>query len=338
MNQAIKERIEKIKRGEMPEGYKRTRAGISPFDWDVKPSKNLFSNYNDKNHNGDLTVLSASQEHGIIPRDKIDIDIKYNSENLKTYKKVQPGDFVISLRSFQGGIEYSEHLGLVSPAYTVLKSKPGVFNRFYRYYFKTIDFISRLNSTIYGIRDGKQIGYEDFSTLLLHNPPFREQEKIAEILSTWDKAILLMENLIEQKKKQKKWLIQNLLDPDSGVRLSGFEGEWKEKNIGDLFEFLSSVPASRDQLGNKGFCYLHYGDIHKSKKPYINVEDEYKNIPKLNIDKVPDNAILQNGDVVFVDASEDYEGASKYIVVENKFNRPFIAGLHTIGIEAKMMN
>ncbi|NLC27041.1 MAG: hypothetical protein GX777_10600 [Fastidiosipila sp.] len=81
MNQAIKERIEKIKRGEMPEGYKRTRAGISPFDWDVKPSKNLFSNYNDKNHDGDLTVLSASQEHGIIPRDKIDIDIKYNSEN-----------------------------------------------------------------------------------------------------------------------------------------------------------------------------------------------------------------------------------------------------------------
>jgi len=235
MNQAIKERIEKIKRGEVPEGYKRTRAGISPIDWDVKPSTNFFSIYNDKNHNGDLTVLSASQEHGIIPRDEIDIDIKYNPENLKTYKKVQPGDFVISLRSFQGGIEYSEHLGLVSPAYTVLKSKPGVFDGFYRYYFKTIDFISRLNSTIYGIRDGKQIGYEDFSTLLIHNPPLHEQEKIAEILSTWDKAILLMENLIEEKKKQKKWLMQNLLNPDSGVRLPGFEeSEWKYGVIKDL--------------------------------------------------------------------------------------------------------
>lgn len=262
MNQAIKERIEKIKRGEMPEGYKRTRAGISPFDWDVKPSKNLFSNYNDKNHDGDLTVLSASQEHGIIPRDKIDIDIKYNSENLKTYKKVQPGDFVISLRSFQGGIEYSEHLGLVSPAYTVLKSKPGVFNRFYRYYFKTIDFISRLNSTIYGIRDGKQIGYEDFSTLLLHNPPFREQEKIAEILSTWDKAIFLMENLIEQKKKQQKWLMQNLLDPDSGVRLPGFEGEWVKKSLKSLCtEIIDGDWIESKDQSDSGIRLIQTGNI-----------------------------------------------------------------------------
>lgn len=206
MNEVIKKRIDKIKSGEVPKGYERTRAGIAPTCWNVKPSKNLFSNHIDKNHNGDLTVLSASQERGIIPRGQMNIDIKYNSENLKTYKKVQPGDFVISLRSFQGGIEYSEYLGLVSPAYTVLKSRPEVFSRFYRYYFKTVDFISRLNSTIYGIRDGKQIGYEDFSTLLLHNPPISEQDKIAEILSTWDKAVELKEKLIEEKKRQKKWL------------------------------------------------------------------------------------------------------------------------------------
>lgn len=222
----IKQRIEQIKAGRTPEGYRRTKAGIMPDDWELKEASEYFYNYSNKTHNGQGEVLSVTQDKGVIPRNQIEIDIKYNQDSLDTYKYVESGDFIISLRSFQGGIEYSEYNGLVSPAYTVLKNKVELNKGFYKHYFKTQDFIKRLNKATYGIRDGKQIGYDDFASLELHFPSLPEQNRINEILSTWDKVIELKERLINEKKRQKKWLIQKLLNPKSGVRLPGFKDDW----------------------------------------------------------------------------------------------------------------
>ena len=192
MREDIKKRIEAVRGGEMPEGYQRTRAGMMPLDWQSNlAAKDIFRNHTNKKHNGELEVLSATQDRGIIPRSEVDIDIKYAEENIGSYKKVEAGDFVISLRSFQGGIEYSEYEGLVSPAYTVLKATKPISDNYYRAYFKTPDFISRLNGAVYGIRDGKQIGFEDFGELAVHYPPLAEQQKIAEILATCDRVIEL---------------------------------------------------------------------------------------------------------------------------------------------------
>ncbi len=237
MKTEIKERIELVQQGKVPNKYRYTRAGIMPEDWikrEPYKAANLFRNYINKKHGGAFEVLSVTQEQGIIPRTQIDIDIKYDEDNVPGYKKVDHGDFVISLRSFQGGIEYSGYEGLVSPAYTVLKPVLPIVNEYYRAYFKSEDFISRLNAAVYGIRDGKQIGYEDFGELVLHYPPISEQEKIAEIFIQCDKVIELKKHLIEEKKRQKKWLMQNLLNPDSGVRLLGFEGEWDYRILQDI--------------------------------------------------------------------------------------------------------
>lgn len=343
MNQVIKERIEKIKHGEVPEGYKSTKSGTIPFSWDSIKLRKLATPIKEKVQNRKLEVLSITAGVGFVNQaDKFGKEIA--GAQYQNYTVLRKGDFSYNKgnsKTYPQGCIYmleDRDEAAVPSVFNSFRFKPG----FHTYYYKHLFINSFLNRQLFryinaGVRnDGLLNLYDDdFYDCELPVPSLPEQEKIAEILSTWDKAIFLMENLIEQKKKQQKWLMQNLLDPDSGIRLPGFKGEWKEKNIGELFKFLSSVPASRDQLGNKGFCYLHYGDIHKSKMTYINVEDEYESIPKLSIDKVPDNAILQDGDVVFVDASEDYEGASKYIVVENKFNRPFIAGLHTIGIRSK---
>ena len=183
MTEIIKARIEAIKKGELPEGYKKTKAGIMPEDWggNVR-AKQLSKSYTDKKHNGDLEILASTQERGIVPRSQIGIDIQCSDEGVKGYKKVAKGDFVISLRSFQGGIEYSEYDGIVSPAYTVLKPSKDISTGFYKSYFKTDSFIDRLNGAVYGIRDGKQIGYEDFGDMYVHYPPLAEQERIAEIL------------------------------------------------------------------------------------------------------------------------------------------------------------
>lgn len=236
MTPQIKERIEQIRRGEVPEGYKKTQAGLMPLDWCLEreyKAKNVFRAVTNKKHNGYYEVLSATQDKGVIPRRLVDVDIKFDENSVAGYKNVDRGDFVISLRSFQGGIEYSEYEGLVSPAYTVLKPIVPICDGYYKAYLKTADYISRLNKGTYGIRDGKQIGFSDFGDMVVHYPPIAEQERIAEILSVQDKVIALKERLLEEKKRQKKALMQKLLTGKK--RVPGFRDEWIDVRLGDVF-------------------------------------------------------------------------------------------------------
>ena len=108
------------------------------------------------------------------------------------------------------------------------------------------------------------------------------------------------------------------------------------KRLGGLFRFSGGYSASRDQLSAEGHCYLHYGDIHGSSKTTVDATADYQDIPKLDIplSRVSRDSLLGDGDVVFVDASEDDEGTSKHVVVVNKDHRPFILGLHTIVAKA----
>ena len=221
MNEIIKERLALIQSGTIPHGYKKTKAGIMPEDWDgTVRAKDVFKNHTDKKHNGDLEILAATQENGIVPRSQIGIDIQCSEEGVNGYKKVSEGDFVISLRSFQGGIEYSEYDGIVSPAYTVLQPIREISDGYYRNYFKTDSFIQRLNGAVYGIRDGKQIGYQDFGDMYIHYPPVEEQKKIAEILAQCDKAIGLKGERLEEEKKKKQWLIETLFNAGTAMELS----------------------------------------------------------------------------------------------------------------------
>lgn len=254
MNESIKKRIEAVRQGEVPEGYRRTRAGLMPLDWQGDlAAKDVFRNYTNKKHNGEFQVLSATQDRGIIPRSEVDIDIKFAEENVGSYKKVDAGDFVISLRSFQGGIEYSEYEGLVSPAYTVLKATRPISDNYYRAYFKTPDFISRLNGAVYGIRDGKQIGYEDFGELAVHYPSLAEQQKIAEILAICDRVIELKKQLLEEKRRQKQWLMKKLLSESTSV---------KEMTLSDLCSVICDGDwiESKDQ-SELGIRLIQTGNV-----------------------------------------------------------------------------
>ena len=180
-------------------------------EWMYVRANQIFKNVTDKKHDGTMEVLSATQDRGIIPRSQVDIDIKYAEESLTGYKKVVKGNFVISLRSFQGGIEYSEYTGIVSPAYTVLASVYPIEDNFYKQLFKSVDYINRLNIAVYGIRDGKQISYDDFGRIKIPYPPLEEQKAIAEVLTTADREIEILKKTIEQEKQKKKALMQLLL-------------------------------------------------------------------------------------------------------------------------------
>ena len=180
-------------------------------EWLFVRANQIFKNVTDKKHDGTLEVLSATQDKGIVPRSQVDIDIKYSEESLIGYKKVMQGNFVISLRSFQGGIEYSEYTGIVSPAYTVLTSIYPIEDNYYKQFFKSTDYINRLNVAVYGIRDGKQISYEDFGRIKIPYPPIDEQKAIATVLEQADQEIDLLLRSLEQEKQKKKALMQLLL-------------------------------------------------------------------------------------------------------------------------------
>jgi len=167
-------------------------------------------------------------------------------------------------------------------------------------------------------------------------PPTKaEQEAIAEALSDADALIEAVEQLITKKRQVKQGAMSELLTGKR--RLTGFSGNWEVKTFGELFNFSGGFTASRDQLSSDGYCYLHYGDIHMSKKTFVDVQAEFQDIPKLNIPlkKVSATSLLEDGDIVFVDASEDDEGTSRHVVIVNPNKIPYISGLHTIVAKSK---
>lgn len=205
-------------------------------EWEKLNAEEIFENISNKKHNGDLPVLAVTQDKGVVSRDSLDLKINSSEEGIKNYKIIEPGNFIISLRSFQGGIEYSNILGIGSPAYTVLKSKKNIEDIFYKFYLKKSSFISELNKTIEGIRDGKQISYSMFSKLKLPYPSIEEQEKIANFLSSIDKKISLTEEKLELFREYKKGVMQKIFSQELRFKDSNCNDypEWEEKRLGEI--------------------------------------------------------------------------------------------------------
>ncbi|MDZ4545018.1 restriction endonuclease subunit S [Bacillus cereus] len=171
----------------------------------------LFEAISNKNSEEKIPVLSATQDQGMVLRDLLNKDMQYSTTNLNSYKIVDIDDFVISLRSFQGGIELSHLKGLVSPAYTIFRKKnDNVYNDYFKYLFKTETFINQLKTATYGIRDGKSISYKDFSTLKFDLPSYAEQRKIVGFLSKLDEKIQIEEQQLDCLQEQKKGFMQQM--------------------------------------------------------------------------------------------------------------------------------
>jgi type I restriction enzyme S subunit len=179
-------------------------------EWEYLHGDKLFEPISNKKHNSDLHILAITQEHGAIPRELIDYTVIAMDKSIEGYKVVEIGDFIISLRSFQGGIEYSNYKGICSPAYIILRKKIKLVNIFFKYYFKTDLYIRYLNKNLEGLRDGKMVSYNQFSEILLPYPSLSEQQKIASCVSALDELIMAQTKNIEQLKLHKKGLMQGL--------------------------------------------------------------------------------------------------------------------------------
>lgn len=215
-------------------------------EWAYHYGNKLFQPISNKNHDSDLPILAITQDSGAIPRELIDYTVIASKNSVKNYKIVEKGDFIISLRSFQGGIEYSSYRGICSPAYIILRKRVELERDFYKYYFKTPLYIQELNRNLEGIRDGKMVSYSQFSEIYLPFPPLPEQQKIADCLSSLDDLLAAHNEKLELLKGHKKGLMQNLF-PQEGERVPKFrfpefenDGEWEEKKLGEVGENLDS--------------------------------------------------------------------------------------------------
>ncbi|HFR4142340.1 TPA: restriction endonuclease subunit S [Bacillus cereus] len=199
--------------------------GLHVFE-DLHSSDNLFPARESFNtvsvrNRIDLPLLAVTQDLGVVRRDELDRRVMMPEGNISNYKVVQPGNFIISLRSFEGGIEYSDITGLVSPAYTVLESKVELHSDFYRHYFKSRSFIGRLDQMIYGIRDGKQISFRDFGDMKIPFIQIKDQVKIASLFNNVEKIVNLSKKELRNVKEQKRSVMQKIFAGDVRVELNG---------------------------------------------------------------------------------------------------------------------
>lgn len=180
-------------------------------EWNYEHGDMLYDSIVNKKHKSDLPILAITQDNGAIPRDDINYRVVVEDKSIEGYKVVEVGDFIISLRSFQGGIEYSRYKGLCSPAYIVLRKRHSkICDDFYRHYFKSFQYIQELNRNLEGIRDGKMVSYKQFTDIKLPYPSYEEQCKIAKVLSSIDDVIQTHIEKISALELHKNGLMQQL--------------------------------------------------------------------------------------------------------------------------------
>lgn len=200
-------------------GRKMKDSGIEwvkelPAEWNVIPSKYLFRNSDTKRKVGD-EQMTASQQYGIITQKRYmeltGAKVVFANKGLEDWKHVEPFDFIISLRSFQGGLEMSENTGCITWHYIVLKPSKPVYSYYYKWLFKSELYIKALQRTCNYIRDGQDLRYSNFVQVPLFEPGINEQKEIAEYLNIKcaeiDELISRKQRFLTELESYKKSLI-----------------------------------------------------------------------------------------------------------------------------------
>ena len=259
-------------------------------EWEEKKMAELFTRIVEKNRT-DLSPLTIIQGQGTVRRDESDRRIAYDEKGLKNYKAVKKDDFIVHLRSFEGGLEVANQDGIVSPAYHVYRGSGNVWPQFYYPYFRSNNFIKgRLAICVTGVRDGKNIEMDTFDELLLPCPSLPEQQKIASFLSTIDEIITTTQSEFTAWEERKKGVMQKIFNRE--VRFKADDGsefpEWEEKRLGDDVSFINGRAYSQDELLVTGkYQVLRVGNLFTNDTYY------YSNM-ELDEDKY-----IEDGDLIY---------------------------------------
>ena len=173
--------------------------------------RQLFSIINERNKQLEYSnVLSASQERGMVSREDLNLDIHFERSNISTYKIVKNGDYVIHLRSFQGGFAFSEQTGICSPAYTVLRPNNLLVYGYLSNYFTSRDFVKSLIIVTYGIRDGRSINVDEWLDMKVVIPSKEQQTHIVNVIESIENKIKNEETYSNYLLNQKQYLLRQM--------------------------------------------------------------------------------------------------------------------------------
>ena len=246
-----------------------------PKHWTTRKIKYIFRERSEKGY-PDEPLLAATQNHGVIPKNLYGARTVEAQKDLHLLKLVRVGDFVISLRSFQGGIEYAYYQGIISPAYTIMIPDSCLIDSgYFRYLAKSPNFIALLQTCVTGIREGQNI---DYSTLRRHSLPLPPADEQAQIVRYLDAMTAKINKLIRAKKRriallqeQKQAIINQAvtrgLDPDVELKDSGID-------------WLGPIP--------KHWIIKKFSKIANIKSNLVKPEDYY-DYPQVSPDKIEKN-------------------------------------------------
>jgi type I restriction enzyme, S subunit len=322
----------------MKKGYKLTDIGIIPQEWEVK---NL----------GEIAFLKRGK---FTPRPRNDPryyggnipfvqtgDVTNSNGKILSYTQTLNGEGLGVSTLFKKGtilmtiaanIGYSGILQIDMACPDSLVAIDGILaeNDFLNHYFifkrQDIEDLSTSGTQ-------KNLSIELLKPFQITYPPsVSEQKAIAQALSDTDALITALDALIDKKRLMKQGTMQQLLTGKR--RLEGFGGEWVEITFEEAFDFIPTASFSRDELSeNQETRYVHYGDIH-TKFDYF-LDFSTTTLPTIESDKAKRYSLLQEGDLIMADASEDYSGIGKSIEVKSIKNIKAIAGLHTFHLRDK---
>ena len=340
MTPEVKKRIEQIRQGIVPEGYKKGKIGIVPIKWNEVPFSTLFTSTSE--YTDDLKqypLYSLTIEDGITAKTE-----RYERSHLvkkeNSYKVVRPNDYAYNPMNIRFGA-VARHKGDIPVAvsgyydiFTTVHESDLVFMDSFLTYGPMITYYNKVSTG--SLVEKQRVHFSDFLEFSLALPPLEERKKIAEILSTQDKAIELQGRKIEELKRFKKGCLERMF-PRKGQkvpekRFPGFTDDWEQRKFGEVFD--CTVPnntLSRAELSYDEGTVLnvHYGDVLIKYGSVLDVQkDDIPRIPHRCREDF-NGALLQDGDVIIADTAED-ETTGKACEIGNLQGSAIVSGLHTM--------
>ena len=239
-----------------------------PDTWNVFPAKQLFADSKERRRKDD-TFLTASQKYGVISQLRymqlIRGRIVQASQDFDKWKHVEPDDFVISLRSFQGGLEMCTERGCVTWHYVVLKPKVEIIPLYFKWLFKSYSYIKSLQSTCNFIRDGQDLRYSNFVQVPIPVPSLDEQKTISDFLdkkcAEIDELVTRRQAIIERLKELKQSIIADVvtkgLNPDVPMKESGID--WMREV--PMHWTISKIKNKAKVSPRVDISHINFGDL-----------------------------------------------------------------------------
>lgn len=312
-----------------------------PAHWQAHKMKHLFSERSEKGYPNE-PLLVASQNMGVVPKNVYGNRTVEAQKDLHLLKLVRVGDFVISLRSFQGGLEYAYYQGIISPAYTILIPHEPMSGSYFRYLAKSKPFIGLLTLCVTGIREGQNIDYAKLKNHLLPVPPREEQDQIVrfldwkvssinKLISNYRHQIVLLEEMKQRKIDEAaiKGMRKSVITHSDDMRWNiDYPEHWEIQRTRKSFSFRKGLSITKANLEETGIAVISYGQVHSKKNSGVALNGDlirYVNEAYLTTNQ---SCLVEKGDFIFADTSEDVTGCGNCAYID--WDDTIFAGYHSI--------